>query len=122
MALKVLEGTRNDRLNHSEPRLPIGSTIAPESLAGWALAKWNELAPLMANAGMFTEGDRSGLEMLCQEYAYIRANPDDSDKAKDRFRRMLVEFGLTPSSRSRLKSTMDPPKDKLGQFLDQKKA
>ena len=36
---------------------------------------------------------------------------------RDLYRRMLVEFGLTPSSRSRLKTTAKPARDALAEFL-----
>lgn len=120
LALKVLEGYQASRTNFAEPRLPIGSIVAPDHLQGFALEKWNELAPLLSGAGMLTEGDRSALEQLCDDYAIVRN--EGCPKAKDRLRRLLTEFGLTPSSRSRIKSTMEPPKDKMGAFLDKHKA
>jgi len=118
-ALKLLEGHRSDRVNDAEPRIPIGSTIAPDGMQGKSLTKWNELAPLLANAGMFTEGDRTALEQLCEDYAEAKSSKDP--KAKDRLRRLLTEFGLTPSSRARLKSTVEPPKDRLAEHLDRMK-
>jgi phage terminase small subunit len=118
-ALKLLQGTRSDQVNYHEPRLPIGSTAAPAALSGIALDLWNELAPMLANAGMFTEGDRVGLLHLCRDHEEAMTTNDS--KAKDRLRRLLTEFGLTPSSRSRLKSTIEPPKDKLAQHLDKLK-
>jgi phage terminase small subunit len=33
---------------------------------------------------------------------------------------MLVELGLTPSSRSRIKAAPERPKDELGDFLGEK--
>lgn len=138
LALKVLEGYQASRTNFAEPRLPIGSTVAPDWLHGHALDHWNELAPLLANAGVLTEGDRPALAQLCDEYETIRLvieGPDDlveaeadnwkkarlmlsnGNQARDRYRRLLTEFGLTPSSRARLKSTVEPPKDKMGEFF-----
>lgn len=142
LALKILEGYQADRTNFNEPRMPIGSTKAPLWLTGYALEQWNELAPLLAKAGIFTEGDRQALAQLCSEYDTIRLcmdGPSDLEEAevdnwkkarimlnnessaRDRYRRLLTEFGLTPSSRARLKSTVEPPKDKLAEHLDKMK-
>ena len=61
LALKVLEGYRADRTNFAEPKIPAGSTVAPEWLTGHALNHWNELAPVLSKAGMLTEADRFAL-------------------------------------------------------------
>jgi phage terminase small subunit len=119
LALKILEGYQADRTNFAEPKLPSGSIIAPEHLNDLALKKWNELAPILSGAGMLTAGDRDALEQLCDDYAIYRATGDS--KAKDRIRRLLTEFGLTPSSRSRIRSTLEPPKNKLSSFIDARK-
>lgn len=119
LALKILEGHRADQTNFNEPRLPAGSIVAPEHLHGHALDKWNELAPILSGAGMLTAGDRDALEQLCDDYAIYRATA--CNKAKDRIRRLLTEFGLTPSSRSRIRSTLEPAKNKLSSFIDSRK-
>lgn len=118
-ALKILDGTRADRINHDEPVLPRGDLEPPDSiddLDGYGVEHWNELAPMLAKAGLLTEGDRPALALLCRAYARLRLDPLD-DKANDLYRRMLVEFGLTPSSRSRIKATTEKPKDALAEFL-----
>lgn len=121
MALKVLHGDQPCRMNYAEPRMPPGSLVAPEWLSGLGLAHWNELAPVLSAAGLLTQGDRAALAQLCDDYATIRKGPGDRDKARDRYRRMLVEFGLTPSSRARIKTTVVPPKDKMAEFLDKQR-
>ncbi|CEF48235.1 unnamed protein product [uncultured bacterium] len=93
-----------------------GSLAPPSWLRGRARSHWKELAPILSRAGLLTEGDRAGLAMLCDEFRKVQLDPDDG-KACDRYRRMLIEFGLTPSSRSRLKSTAEKPKDRLEEFL-----
>jgi hypothetical protein len=45
-----------------------------------------------------------------------RPDPDDT-RARESYRRFLVEFGLTPSSRSRIKTTGEKPRDALEEFL-----
>lgn len=118
-ALKLLEGTRADRINRDEPTLPKGDIEPPDwldDLDGYGIDHWNELAPMLSKAGLLTEGDRPALALLCRAYARLRLDPLD-DKANDLYRRMLVEFGLTPSSRSRIKATTEKPKDALAEFL-----
>lgn len=118
-ALKLLEGTRKDRINDGEPRFRsdlAGLTVPPGWLSDLAVVHWNELATVLHGAGLLTEGDRPALALLCEEYASLRTDPTDS-KARDRYRRMLVEFGLTPSSRSRLKLPAEPAADELDTFL-----
>jgi P27 family predicted phage terminase small subunit len=101
---------------------------------------WSELAPVLSRAGLLTEGDRAALAQLCDDYATIRRSidpPDASsagefdrmrslmssaDRARDRYRRMLIEFGMTPSSRSKLGSPAPKPKDDLEEFLATRKA
>src|SRR5262245_20894550 len=117
LALKILEGSRVDPGNFAQPHLPPGSTDPPAGMTGHALAKWCELAPVLSAAGLLTAGDRTALEQLCEEYATIKQHPHNSNSARDRLRRMLCEFGLTPSSRSRIKSTEKKPADRLEEFL-----
>lgn len=121
MALKLLHGDQPCRMNHAEPKMPPGSLDAPEWLQGLALAHWNEFAPVLSAAGLLTQGDRAAFAQLCDDYATIRNGLGDRDKARDRYRRMLVEFGLTPSSRARIKITVEPPRDRMAEFLEKQR-
>jgi P27 family predicted phage terminase small subunit len=115
----------------------------PSWLEGYALEHWQALAPFLHQTGRLTMGDRTAFEMLCVDYALIRQAEDagplervvrhprqtsirvdanTADAAKKRYLRWLREFGLTPSSRARIKSTLEPSKDKLGSFFDKHKA
>lgn len=116
-ALKILDGDREDRINRDEPVLPPASEEMPNTLAtDEARQCWAELSPLLAKAGLLSEGDRHALSLLCEAYSLTRADPLDY-KARDLYRRMLIEFGLTPSSRSRIKATVEKPKDQLDEFM-----
>lgn len=115
-ALKILEGAQPCRINRAEPSLPPGSTDTPAWLPDFAREHWAELAPMLSRAGLLTEGDRPALAALCLAYASMRLDPHDV-KARESYRRMLVEFGLTPSSRSRIKSAVEKPRDALEEFL-----
>lgn len=121
-ALKVLDGTRKDRINSEEPTFDACDLKPPAILTADAeIEHWNELAPLLAKAGVLTVADRPMLAILCRCFGRLELDPLD-DKAIDQYRRIAVEFGLTPSSRSRLKFVGDAkPKDELGAFLARKK-
>ena len=120
-ALKILEGCKPFRINFDEPSFRDGSTTPPAWLTGLALEHWNELAPVLSSARILTVGDLSALLVLCLEYERWRTDPGN-DKSKDRYIRLLIEFGMTPSSRSRIKAPPEKPKDELGEFLEAKKA
>jgi phage terminase small subunit len=123
LALKILDGHQKSLTNFNEPKFPKGDITPPSWLRGLALEHWNELAQILKDAGLLTVADRPALAQLCDEYALSRrAKGAQLDKAKDRYRRMLVEFGLTPSSRSRIRSSIAQAKDKLQTFLEKKKA
>jgi P27 family predicted phage terminase small subunit len=136
-ALKVLAGVRKDRINDSEPAISLAIAPKPPGwLDGVGQEHWMELVAILEPAGVLTAGDLPALAMLCDDYAIVRRSVEGSpiadagdyesmramlsnaDKARDRYRRMLIEFGLTPSSRSRLKmSAVAKPRDKLEEFL-----
>ena len=135
-ALKLLEGTRADRINDREPVMPPAASIEPPAwLDSYGRLHWDELAAILSKAGLLTAGDAAALAQLCDDFSTIRKSiegpPADitgdydairaylanADKARDRYRRMLIEFGLTPSSRSRIKSTVEKPRDALEEFL-----
>ena len=99
--------------------MPPGSIEPPAWLNDRAREHWGELAPVYKSAGLLTTGDRQALALLCKAFSRFRSNPAD-DKARDLYRRMLVEFGLTPSSRSRLKPTAEPARDRLAEFLSRR--
>ncbi|WP_337175388.1 P27 family phage terminase small subunit [Paludisphaera sp.] len=121
-ALKILDGDRADRINRAEPRLPEADLDPPDHFCcdsdglDFAREHWDELAPMLASVGLLTEGDRPALALLCEAHALIRLDPLDY-KARDLYRRMLVEFGLTPSSRSRVAAKAETPANPLADFL-----
>ena len=120
-ALKILDGDRADRINRAEPQLPEADLDFPDHFCvdadgcDFAREHWAELAPMLSAAGLLTEGDRPALALLCEAYALFRLDPLDM-KARDLYRRMLIEFGLTPSARSRVKAAGEAPKNPLADF------
>jgi P27 family predicted phage terminase small subunit len=99
-------------------------------LTGPARVEWRRLAPMLRRIGLFTEADREALTALCRAYgewvgaleeldktsAVIRApsgypvpNPWlSAARAEKRMFKLMVEFGMTPSSRTRIDATPLP--------------
>ncbi len=141
-ALKLLQGThRADRANPNEPQVEPCTIPRPRWLRGEARREWNRLAPQLARAGVLTEMDRSALIGLCEMWARWREaegildkeglirdgrrHPASTIAAKcyDQWRAMLAEFGLTPSSRSRVSAVpvAQPKKGSLASFTRARK-
>ena len=144
--LRRLRGNPGRRpLRKDEPDPERGIPQAPPWLSGVALGYWRELAPELDELGILTVADGHALALLCSAYADWRAaceaiethgmtyervtaagsvsiarRPEVAMRA-DAFRRMtsmLVEFGLTPSSRPRVSATGKPSQGKLARFLE----
>lgn len=120
-ALKLLEGVHPFRVNYDEPEIRPGSTAGPAWLTGLALEHWNELAPSLGASRILADVDRANLALLCLLYQRWRLDNGDR-KAIDQYVRLSLEFGLTPSSRSRIKAPPEKLKDALGEFLEANKA
>jgi phage terminase small subunit len=121
-ALKILEGAQPCRINYREPVMASADCPkAPAWLGKFGQDLWKQLAPVLTSAGLLTLGDIPAFEQLCDEFDTIRRDPLCSP-ARDRYRRLLVEFGLTPSSRSRIKATAEKPRDAFADFVARRKA
>lgn len=128
-ALKLLTGADKkhpERLNDREPRLEPGLPPAPRELTPRAKREWRRLGRLLLAANIPTELDALALGALCQSYArwieaqeaiartgllvrgdkgIPRINPllAISRDCQAEYTRLLTEFGMTPSSRSRIR-------------------
>ena len=103
--IRVLEGDPNkSRYNLNEPRpgdiLAVDSVPPRVAAMPEALEMWHFLAPRLVAMGIVGDVDRYGLEALCITYAMWAIRP--SAQMTSKLQSMLAEFGLTPSSRSRL--------------------
>jgi P27 family predicted phage terminase small subunit len=136
-AQRALEGNPGKRpVNEDEPqhaRLTTLFDTPPAELAGnlRAQAEWVRLAPMLRTARQITEADRGALLALCLEWArYLEAmshvatlgmvvkapsgypitNPylAIATKALANCNKLWPELGLTPSSRSRVRTTGSP--------------
>ena len=138
---KVLEGNPGKRpLNENEPPTIEGGGDCPEELQGEAQAEWFRIVADMKELGVMSKEYRPALIMYCDTWAeFIRCrdavkgmgltvrsangstakNPLLSvlSQLKKEARAWLVEFGMTPTSKSRL--NMEPTKvtDDLDEYL-----
>ena len=141
-ALRILEGTAHRKPPSREPSAPKGVPPVPERLKAdaVALAKWEELAAILTQMGVLTTGDGEALATLCEVHSAeqscllqlraggavmhtdlggVKPNP-----AGPMYRSLvamkaslLSEFGLTPSSRTKLATPIEKPQDDLEAFF-----
>jgi P27 family predicted phage terminase small subunit len=140
-AIKILEGTQRGPAKR-EPSAPPGAPEMPARLSvePLAVAKWHELVDILCKMGVLTTGDGEALATLCEVYAAAQAcllelrasGPTiktdlggvKPNPAGSLYRGLVVlqanlmgEFGLTPSSRVRLGTKAEAPKDDLEAFF-----
>jgi P27 family predicted phage terminase small subunit len=144
-ALKLLKGTRRDRLPSSEPRPRPARPKCPGHLDHTARAEWRRLLPILERMRVLTEADGAALAIYCaafsrcrlaereignygllvlQENGILKRNPAEVIVAECEatMARVLVEFGLTPSARTRVKvAEADGPRDALTEFLQRRR-
>ena len=129
-AVKVALGNPGHRpLNDAEPRAPASKLTVPKHLKTdkVAAAEYRRLGKQLLAAGVMTVLDETALTIYATEYSrWVRAesllaeqgdtlvtdkgyryvNPSFAvaRQAKDTMMRILTEFGMTPSARSRIKA------------------
>ena len=142
--LKIREGNPGKRrLNDREPTPPEGLPDRPPMLAGEAAAEWDRTVVVLHEMGLLTRADRSALAAYCTAYArWLQAeeqvakfgtivkSPEKgfpmkspyltvADQALETMRKFMVEFGLTPSSRSRIRLPGNGPAvDEFDAFVE----
>lgn len=140
--IKLVEGRPGHRaLNQDEPQPDaVDEGLKPPAwLSGEARTKWEEDFPLLVRNGMITDVDVNAFARYCQAYGRMIVaesmvakqgevliapsgfpvqNPylAVANKAAEQMHKAETEFGMTPSSRSRVSKT--PPKKKTNRFLD----
>jgi P27 family predicted phage terminase small subunit len=124
-ALKRLQGNLGKQsLPDNEPKPLAVIDLPPDSLDKIAKAEWNRICPLLVNLGLYTNIDTTMLALYCSSFSrWVKAqakikkdgeiletknghpirNPwlDISNKCWAEIKVSLVEFGMTPSSRTR---------------------
>jgi P27 family predicted phage terminase small subunit len=144
--LKILAGNPGHRpLNDREPATPQGMPDCPEFLDDEARAEWDRICRVLAQMGLLSTADRPALTAYCVTYSrwveaerhvkqhgMIVKSPNKgvpmpnpflwvATAAMAELRKWLIEFGLTPSSRSRIKAGADRRANPLEQFLERGK-
>lgn len=144
--LKVISGNPGKRpLNDQEPQLPNERPKYPKGFSAEEKACWDVVCSYLEKMGICSVVDSMAMERLIKVYMEImvltktiesegftyqcetkgggimlRAHPAvallaDADR---RFRQWLVEFGLTPSSRSRIKvDASQNPQDQIADYF-----
>jgi len=130
--IKQLEGNPGKRpLNEREPVPPEGIPDCPDFLNDEARAEWFRIADVLLEMRLLSQADRAALAAYCTAYArWVEAedqvrkfgtivkSPDKgfpmkspyltiADQSLETMRKFLIEFGLTPASRSRIKVPED---------------
>ncbi len=142
--LRILEGNPSRRpLNENEPKPSLDMPRCPKHLNKEARKAWKRLSQQLYDMGALTEIDGEALAMYCDAWAtWVHAkeqlekigevvkspksgfpvlNPFFSiaSTSWEQMRRILCEFGMTPSSRSRVQ--IDPKrkkKDEMEELID----
>jgi P27 family predicted phage terminase small subunit len=127
-ALKILHGTNRRDRARDEPTPKRKIPKPPEHLTPAALAEWKRIAPELHELGLLTELDRAALAAYCQTYArwteaeadvakvgrLVRTNAGEAvanpnlaiaDRALKQMHQFVAEFGMSPSSRTRVSAT-----------------
>ena len=139
--LKLLTGNPGKRpLNQNEPKPAAELPPPPDHLNDAAKSEWNRLGPQMVKLGLLSAIDGSAFAAYCVVYArWVEAEemlkktgpvfkapsgfPQLSpyytiaNQSLAQMRQYLIEFGLTPSSRSRISLIDGEKTDPLEDFL-----
>lgn len=93
--------------------LPLGlyteADLAALAMYCQAFGRWVEAEKRVQESGLIRETDKG--------YEYKSVWRNEADKAQEQMRKLLPEFGLTPSSRARLSMTAPEEPDELEKLL-----
>ena len=125
--MKLLRGTfRADRGNPQEPK-PIGKARCPRWLPRLAREEWKRVAPLLEAQGVLTDWDQTAFAGYCTAVADLREAEKIikregyvgtsvqggqtrhpavivKNQALELIKKLAAEFGLTPSSRTKIRA------------------
>ena len=138
--LRILAGNPGKRaLNPNEPE-PESTAKCPSWLEGDALAEWKRLAPELESLGLLSNLDSAALVCYCESYerwrqaqaqlklgglVLVASNGSQypspwvaiSNTAMDKMRSFLIEFGMTPSARSKVTVTPKHERNEWDDFM-----
>jgi len=139
--MKLLSGNPGKRaLNHAEPKPRVVLPRPPEHLSEDEKTKWKLTVKELHPLGLITTIDKDALAMYCVIFVrWLKAekmvrekgeiiktaagniiqNPylSIANRALDQLNKLGAEFGMTPSSRSRVKADLVNPDDELVNML-----
>ena len=140
--LKLIQGTAQKcRMNPNEPKPDVDIPDTPHHLSKPAREEWARITPLLKDLGLISQLDLVELSFYCQAWGdhvqaenmirrngkvlkdakgrlYISPWVKHSKESKELAHKFLVEFGLTPASRSRVSGKKkEPEKKKRLDFL-----
>lgn len=138
-ALKIVHGNPGKRALPVDEPIPPAGADAPDWLSPLAAEHWPTIARQLADAGVLTVMDAPALALYCEAFARWKQASDHvlkhgqvvksptgvlkqspylliANKAHDQMAKMLIEFGMTPSSRSRV--TKAKPSENKNPFAD----
>lgn len=142
--LKLLQGNPGKRrINPSEPKPPAEIPVPPDHLNDIAKAEWNRISEILLRLGLLTTLDRAALAAYCTTYArWIEAeealkktgpivrSPNGhpilspylvvANRALEQMRAFMIEFGLTPASRSRISVNVHENEDPFENWIQDK--
>jgi P27 family predicted phage terminase small subunit len=140
-ALKELAGNPGKRaLNHKEPKPVAGIPACPNHLRGAERTEWKRLIAELDEMKLLSKVDRAELALCCSAWGmYVKAcnkikkqgeviisdqggmyqNPWIAirNKSMEQVHRFYTEFGLTPSSRARVKVDAPSEEEELEKML-----
>lgn len=140
-AMKVLRGNPGKRpLNAAEPVVPAKVPLCPAHLDAEAKREWRRVVRELKRAGLLTSIDRAALAAYCQVWSrwvtaeikvreagtvvrspkgFPMLNPylSVANRAMGQMRAFLTEFGMTPSSRSRVHADGSTVPDEMEEFF-----
>lgn len=129
-SLKILQGTfRKDRANPEEPTVAPSSLRPPPYLDADAKKHWRVFAKELLDMGVLTTADRTTLARYCELQVLYRTTKKQADyspkmigillKLAIELRTLEIQFGCTPSSRTRVHVVPkdDKPESKLSKYL-----
>jgi len=144
--MKKLAGNPGKRAtNKKEPALKPERPPCPKHLHGEARREWNRVTKQLVEIGVLTRVDRAALAAYCQNWArwvqaeeamtaadflmitttesgYPVVSPwlNVANTAMKNMLRFLTEFGMTPSSRTRVDRIVEEDDDDYESFLKRK--
>lgn len=139
--LRLIKGNPGRRPIPEGPDVPTGIPEKPAHLSEAAAKEWDIVAPQLHDAGLLSPIDRAVLAAYCQAFGRwaeaeealkthgpLVKSPSGfpmvspyltvANKAFEQMAKMAVEFGMSPSSRSRVKAEKPVKESPVTQFLN----